>query len=295
MKVSENTSGNGRADAGANEAAGNGARSRADLEKEIARLDAMTSELRERAENLRRSLDAAAADNISKSEFLAGMSHELRTPLNAIIGFSEILRDEILGPIGSARYRDYADSIHASGTYVLSLVNELLDISKLDAGKLQLIDEPLDVFAIFADCIRLMEPLARKANVCLRAAPAAERYRLMADERRFRQILFNLISNAVKFTPHGGEVKVSAALDRASLAIAVADTGIGIAPADIPRAMERFGQIDSALSRKHTGTGLGLPLTKQLAELHGACLAIASEVGVGTTITVTFPPGRVLG
>jgi signal transduction histidine kinase len=295
MKASGRISGGGEKRRAAKAKTGTGSRKRTDLKNEIARLQAMTCELQETAENLRRSLEISSADGISKSQFLASMSHELRTPLNAIIGFSEILKDEILGPIGSERYRDYATSIHKSGSYLLGLVNELLDFSKLDAGKLELIDEALDVGKIVGDCIHLLEPQAHKAKVDLRAAPMAKRYLLKADERRLRQILLNLLSNAVKFTPAGGEVTVSAAPNGQGFAISVADNGIGIAPEDIPRALERFGQIDSALSRKHEGTGLGLPLAKHLAELHGAEFAIESEVGVGTTVTVTFPPGRVLG
>jgi signal transduction histidine kinase len=294
MKASRRISGGGGTRRAAKAKTVTEPRKRTDLKKELARLQAMTCELQDTAEHLRRSLEASSAEGISKSQFLASMSHELRTPLNAIIGFSEILKDEILGPIGSERYRDYAASIHRSGAYLLGLVNELLDFSKLDAGKLELIDECLDVGKIVGDCIHLMEPQAHKAKVSVHAAPMAKRYQLKADERRLRQILLNLLSNAVKFTPAGGEVKITAAPNGQGLAISVADNGIGIAPEDIPRAMERFGQIDSVLSRKHDGTGLGLPLAKHLAELHGAAFAIESEVGVGTTVTITFPPGRVL-
>ena len=265
-----------------------------DLKKRISDLEEMQSQLQTTAEGLRRALEATSADGLSKSQFLATMSHELRTPLNAIIGFSEILKDEILGPIGSARYRDYAGSIHSSGSYLLNLVNELLDFSKLDAGKLELIEEPVDVGRLVDECIHLLEPQAAKAKAHVRGLTTECRFALRADDRRLRQILLNLLSNAVKFTPEGGEVSVSVAMKKDGLAIAVADTGIGIAEEDIPRCLERFGQIDSALSRKHQGTGLGLPLAKHLAELHGGALTIQSEFGTGTTVTVTFPPSRVL-
>jgi len=266
----------------------------ADLERQIVRLEEMQSELQETANGLRRALEASAAESVSKSQFLATMSHELRTPLNAIMGFSEILKDEILGSIGSARYRDYAASIHVSGGYLLNLVNELLDFSKLDAGKLELIEEPVDIGKMIGECIHLMEPQAAKAKVTVRELPCERRFILNADDRRLRQILLNLLSNAVKFTPEGGDVCVSATMTRDGLAIAVADTGIGIAEEDIPRALERFGQIDSALSRKHQGTGLGLPLAKHLVELHAGALTVQSEFGAGTTVTVTFPPSRIL-
>jgi signal transduction histidine kinase len=286
MKSSESKNGGGGF--GGKAETGNAAKT--DLADEIARLEAAKREL----EETRRSLADSSADNLSKSQFLATMSHELRTPLNAIIGFSEILKDEILGPIGTPRYRDYATSIHKSGSYLLNLVNDLLDFSKLDAGKLELIDEAIDVGKVVTECIHLMEPQSRKAKVGLHAVPMDKPYRLRCDDRRLRQILLNLLSNAVKFTPEGGEVKVSVTLSDGGLAVAVTDTGIGMAPQDIPRALERFGQIDSSLSRKYEGTGLGLPLAKHLAELHGAGFAIQSEVGVGTTIVVTFPPVRSL-
>jgi signal transduction histidine kinase len=291
MKASKNTPGGEGAAARTDIAAE--PHTEAELRLEIQRLQAAKVEIETTACDLRRSLELSSADSMSKSQYLATMSHELRTPLNAIIGFSEILKDEILGPIGTARYRDYAANIHKSGAYLLNLVNDLLDFSKIDAGKLDLIEETVDLVKIFGDCIQLMEPQARKAKVTLHAPPAAERFTLKADERRLRQIVLNLLSNAVKFTPEGGDVTLGASLSDDGLALIVADTGIGIAPEDIPRALERFGQIDSTLSRKYEGTGLGLPLAKHLAELHGARLAIDSEAGIGTTVTVTFPPSRI--
>jgi signal transduction histidine kinase len=223
------------------------------------------------------------------------MSHELRTPLNAVIGFSEILKDEIFGPVGSARYKDYAASIHKSGSHLLGLINDILDISKFDAGKLELHDDTVDAGHVVAECASLMEPQAHKAKVTLQNQIAEGAFRLKCDDRRLRQVLLNLLSNAVKFTPEGGQVTVSAATNAKGFSMTVADTGIGIAPEDIPRALERFGQIDSTLSRKYEGTGLGLPLAKHLMELHGGSLALESEVGVGTTATVTLPAARVLG
>jgi signal transduction histidine kinase len=267
---------------------------KADLKQQIERLETMKCELEATAESLKLALETAAHDSRSKSHYLATMSHELRTPLNAIIGFSEILKDEIFGPIGSARYRDYAANIHRSGAYLLNLINDLLDMAKLDAGKFDLSESAVDVGKTIADCVDLMEPQARKSKVTLSAAPCTQPFVLRCDERRVRQILLNLLSNAVKFTPEGGEVKVSAGATPDGFAIVIADTGIGIALEDIPRALERFGQIDSALSRKHQGTGLGLPLAKTLIELHGGRLSIASEVGVGTKVMAMFPLARLI-
>jgi signal transduction histidine kinase len=266
-----------------------------ELRERIVELEAIRTDLEATTRNLARALEAAAAGNQSKSQFLATMSHELRTPLNAVIGFSEILKDEIFGPVGSARYKDYAASIHRSGSHLLGLINDILDISKFDAGKLELHDEPVDVGRVLADCICLMEPQAQKANVTMQTDLTQGAFLLKADDRRLRQVLLNLLSNAVKFTPDGGAVSISAASRDGGLAITVTDTGIGIAAKDIPLALERFGQIDSTLSRRYQGTGLGLPLAKHLVELHNGSLAIESEVGNGTTVTITFPVERVLG
>jgi two-component system cell cycle sensor histidine kinase PleC len=270
-------------------------RTNQELREQVEELEAIRADLEATTQNLARALEAAAAGNQSKSQFLATMSHELRTPLNAVIGFSEILKDEIFGPIGSARYKDYAASIHQSGAHLLGLINDILDISKFDAGKLELHEEPVDIGHCIAECVRLMEPQAQKAKVSLRTDLPDGALTLKADDRRLRQVLLNLLSNAVKFTPDGGQVTVSATRKDGRLTIACADTGIGIAAKDIPLALERFGQIDSTLSRKYEGTGLGLPLAKHLVELHGGNLAIESEVGTGTTVRIHFPDARVLG
>jgi signal transduction histidine kinase len=273
---------------------GGASRTHAELEAEIAQLDALTRELRDDARKLQAMLDGEAAGNAAKIQFLAGMSHELRTPLNAIMGFSDILKGEIFGPVGNPRYREYAELIHQAGSHLLELINDVLDIAKLDAGKVELRETAMDIQDVVASCIALLEAQAMNSRVRVTFGEPKGPLKLKGDERRLRQILFNLLSNAIKFTPEGGEVTASVFLNANGLNIAVADTGIGIAEEDIPRALERFGQIDSALGRKHTGTGLGLPLAKELAELHGGTLAIASEVGVGTTVTVTFPPERVV-
>jgi signal transduction histidine kinase len=222
------------------------------------------------------------------------MSHELRTPLNAILGFSEILKEQGPGVLDVARTRAYAMNIFDSGTHLLALINDILDIAKFDAGHLELNEEAVDVGEVVGSCIQIMEPHIQKAKIRLDIAIPQDLPRLFADERRFRQILLNLLSNALKFTAEGGWVHVAASSSRNGVAIAVSDTGIGMTTEEIPIALERFGQIDSRLSRKYTGTGLGLPLSKHFIKLHHGNLDIASEAGIGTTVTVLFPPERVL-
>ena len=244
-------------------------------------------------QRLRIEKDGAEAASRAKSEFLANMSHELRTPLNAIIGFSEVIRSAIFGPL-SERYRGYAADIFDSGTHLLGLINEILDLSKLEAGRLELHEEDLDLAATVEACMNLVETQAQKSKIGLSASLDREIPTVRADDRRLRQILINLLSNAVKFTPEGGSVRVSSFPKNGGLAIAVSDTGIGMAREDIPKAMTTFGQVDSRVSRKHQGTGLGLPLAKHLAELHGGTLTIESRVNVGTTITIVLPPERIV-
>lgn len=249
-------------------------------------------ELRSNAQQLKNALARAEAANTAKSEFLATMSHELRTPLNAILGFSQILQNETFGPVGNARYRDYAQSIHDSGAHLLGVINDILDLSRLEFGTLELHVEPVILEDIVAGCVVAVTPFAERECVSLRRQ--IEPVSILADAQRLRQMLFNLLSNAVKFTPEGGEVSVSAAVTAEGFAITVRDTGIGMAHDDIPKALERFGQIDSRLSRKYEGTGLGLPLTKQFAELHGATLSIKSDLGAGTAVTILFPATAVV-
>jgi signal transduction histidine kinase len=264
------------------------------VDQHIIELEATKRELEKTGEQLRLAAKAAAAADEAKSQFLAGMSHELRTPLNAILGFSELLKEDDGKPFDTKRARAYAGSIFDSGSHLLALINDILDVSRFDAGRLELNEEPVDLGHAVDSCMRLMEPHAAKANVQLRSTIPNAVPTLWADDRRMRQILFNLLSNAVKFTADGGQVNVGVVPDVDGVTITVSDTGIGMSADQIPVAFERFGQIDSRLSRKYTGTGLGLPLTKHLVELHGGTLGIASKTGVGTTVTVLFPPGRVL-
>jgi signal transduction histidine kinase len=221
------------------------------------------------------------------------MSHELRTPLNAIIGFSELMKARSFGPL-SERYRDYAGDIHSSGTHLLALINDILNLSKLEAGKLVLEEQDVDLQATADDCISLLERQAREGNLRITVDLDPNARLIRADERRLRQVLINLLSNAVKFTPAGGQIRISSALTDTGLGIAVSDTGIGMAPHEIPLAMKPFGQVDSSFKRKYEGTGLGLPLTKHLVELHDGTFAIESEPQVGTTVTFVLPRQRVL-
>jgi signal transduction histidine kinase len=249
---------------------------------------------RKRAEALLiESKESAEAASRAKSEFLANMSHELRTPLNAIIGFSEILQMETLGPLGHTSYADYVRDIHDSGVHLLNIINEILDLSKIEVGRLTLNDAPMDVVAVVVACLRIVRERASTAGIRLVDDVMQGLPHLHADERMIKQVLLNLLSNAIKFTLRGGSVTVTAGLDDLdALFIRVTDTGIGIAPGDIPKAMQPFMQIDNSLQRKYSGTGLGLPLAKSMTELHGGKLVLESTVDVGTTITVQFPAER---
>lgn len=233
----------------------------------------------------------AEAESRQKSQFLANVSHELRTPLNAIIGFSEIIKNEVMGALNNDTYMNYIKDIHSSGVHLLSLINDILDFSKAEAGKLELHLSEMDATKLIKNCMRLVSPRAEQAKVNLVTEVPNEHFIITGDAKKLKQVLLNLLSNAVKFTPEEGEVKVTAwqnVMDD-SIAIEVKDSGIGIAPKDISRAMSPFGQVDSALSRKYEGTGLGLPLTKKFVEIMGGTFKIESEVNVGTTITITIP------
>ncbi|HUN45321.1 MAG TPA: PAS-domain containing protein [Stellaceae bacterium] len=244
--------------------------------------------------DLRRARDEAELASRSKTEFLANMSHELRTPLNAVIGFSDVLIGEIFGPLGDARYRDYAHDIRDSGNHLLNLINDVLDVAKIEFGRIELSEEEVPLGEVIGSCVRLMRERADAAGVGLTAEVPADLPTLRADVRRMKQVLLNLLSNAVKFTPSGGEVTVAASVDEGGLVLSVKDTGIGMAAEDLAIALQPFGQIDSRLARKYQGTGLGLPLTKAMVELHGGRLELISASGQGTTARVHLPADRVL-
>jgi PAS domain S-box-containing protein len=228
-----------------------------------------------------------------KSDFLARVSHEIRTPLNAILGFAEVMMDERFGPIGNQRYKDYLVDIHASGTLVLSLVNDLLDLSKIEAGKMDFAFASIDVNRIVSECVSIMQPQASRERVTLRLSLSPALPNILADERSLRQIVLNLLSNAVKFNRPGGQVIVATALaDAGSAVIRIRDTGVGISEAGIGVAFEPFRRL--ATARPSRGTGLGLPLTKALAEANHASLTIKSKEHEGTLVEVVFPPARIL-
>ncbi len=238
--------------------------------------------------------EAAERADRTKSEFLATMSHELRTPLNAIIGFSEVMSQELFGPIGHPSYKEYTEDIRVSGTHLLNIINDILDVSKAQAGMITLSDETVDLGEVVGSCRRLLAPRAETKNITLEAELPPNPVRVRGDRRRLKQVLLNLLSNAVKFTSAGG---VSAKLcgDRETGAILqVTDTGIGIAESDLDRVMDPFTQTDSTLSRLHEGTGLGLPLSRALVELHGGELTVESTFGQGTVATVRLPAERLL-
>ena len=228
----------------------------------------------------------------AKSEFMANMSHELRTPLNAIIGFSEVMRREMFGELGDNRYRDYAASILESGNHLLGLINDILDLAKVEAGKYKLREEVVDVAAVVDQCLKTLSvSFDRKALSLIRAIPD-DLPGLSADRRVLQQILLNVLSNAVKFTDQGS-VTVEVSCENEFL-IRIRDTGVGMAPNDISRAFEPFEQIESNAALSHEGTGIGLSLTKQLLEAHGGRLQLTSELGVGTTVEACFPESRIV-
>jgi signal transduction histidine kinase len=262
------------------------------LQGHIAELEKTKADLEATTGNLQKLLEAAAAGSQAKSAFLATMSHELRTPLNAIIGFSEMISAEPYGPVGDDRYREYAAMINESGMHLLALINDVLDFSKIDANRLGLDEDWADVAEVVGAALRMVRGQAAESGILLLEKLDADLPMLRADARRVRQVLLNLLSNAVKFTPVGGQIRISAFRRDQDLLISVADTGIGIAPEDIPKALERFGQIDNGLNRNFSGTGLGLPLSKRLMELHGGTLELTSIVGSGTTVTIMFPASR---
>ncbi len=245
-------------------------------------------------QTLREAKDEAERGNRAKNTFLANISHELRTPLNAIIGFSEMMKHEIFGPLEPASYRTYVDDIHESGQHLLELINDILDMSKAEAGMTDLMETAVHVPDLIRVAIRLLARRAENAGIGLSEDLPPSLPLLLADERRLRQIILNLGSNAVKFTDEGGAVTIGARATEAGFVITVSDSGIGMTPEELQRVMEPFVQADTRLSRKYEGSGLGLPLTKALVGAHGGALRLDSEPGQGTTVTVTFPVSRIV-
>jgi two-component system cell cycle sensor histidine kinase PleC len=232
----------------------------------------------------------AEAASAAKSQFLATMSHELRTPLNAIIGLSEMMASEIMGPIANARYAEYVGDIHRAGRHLLELVTDVLDTSRIEAGGYRLVLAPLQAAEVIGETHRIVAPLAAGRGVRLERAVAAGLPPIRGDRRAIKQILINVVSNAVKYTPSGGSIAIRAEAEPAAIAIAIADTGTGIRPEDLPRVTEPFFRAgDVYTSNAAGGAGLGLSIASGLVEAHGGSLAIASKFGEGTTVTLRFP------
>ena len=246
------------------------------------------------ADAARLALLNAESANRSKTEFLANMSHELRTPLNAIIGFSDVIQNEIMGRMeDTPKYIDYARDIGEAGNHLLSVINDILDIAKIEAGQLDLQEDAFDAGSALDACITMLSNRAEDAGVHLICEDGQPQVTIWGDEKKFKQIVLNLLSNAIKFTPKSGHVTLSIGIGSdGDFVLTVSDTGVGIAKADLEEALAPFSQVHNTQQRLHEGTGLGLPISRALAELHGGTLEIESEPGLGTTVTVRLPAER---
>ncbi|MFG1478573.1 ATP-binding protein [Xanthobacter sp. V4C-4] len=260
----------------------------ADLRKSQQTLEHQAQQLAELAEKYSEEKTNAQDANRAKSEFLANMSHELRTPLNAIIGFSEIMESGMFGPLGSAKYAEYCSDIKGSGTYLLDVINDILDMSKIEAGRMQLEVEDVALDEIIADAMRVTAVKGNEKGLAMTVA-AGENLRIKGDRRALKQILLNLLSNAVKFTPEGGEISVRARINGSAAVVAIDDSGIGIAKDALARLGRPFEQVESQFTKTHKGSGLGLAIAKSLVELHGGAMRIRSTEGAGTTVIVRLP------
>ena len=262
----------------------------------IRKIRASRRALKQLSEQLVLALHRAEDANQAKSQFLANMSHELRTPLNAIIGFSDMMRGQLLGPIGNTRYLEYVRDIHTSGALLLQIINDILDLAQIEAGEAAPQDMvECDMQTIIDGTLRMLQPIADKQQVAIHREPGCDAPSLMAVERMVRQILINILSNAIKFTRTGGRVVLRQSLGHAGdYTLAVTDTGVGMSAAEIVVALTPFGQNDNQIADEIKGTGLGLPLAKAMMEMHGGVLRIDSAPGRGTTVALTFPAGRVV-
>jgi two-component system cell cycle sensor histidine kinase PleC len=257
--------------------------------------DALIAEIEEEKSISDEARRRAEAANVAKSRFLATMSHELRTPLNAILGFSEVMKSELLGPIENDSYREYAGSIHDSGRHLLQLINEILDLSRIEAGRYELHEEPVRLSDLLEDCLRLLHLRAQNKGLTIALEFARGLEQVWADERAIRQVCLNLMSNALKFTPRGGRITlILSATEDGGQMLSVKDTGPGIAKEEIPRVMQAFGQGSLAHQNAEGGTGLGLPIVQNLVALHGGTFELRSELRKGTEAIVCLPKSRVL-
>jgi two-component system cell cycle sensor histidine kinase PleC len=252
---------------------------------ELEQAKAISDEARHRAE----------AANVAKSRFLAQMSHELRTPLNAILGFSEVMKSEIFGAHAVAVYKDYSADIHNSGVHLLNLINEILDLSRIEAGRYELNEEAVSLLHVVADCHHLLKLRATNRGITIHEVFEQGMPRIWADERAARQIVLNLLSNSIKFTPQGGEIWLKVGWTASGgQYLSVKDTGSGIAEEEIPIVLASFGQGSNSIKSAEQGAGLGLPIAKSLIDMHGGTFTLKSKLRIGTEVIVTFPPERVM-
>ena len=258
-------------------------------------LDALIGELEQAKAKSDEAARRAEAANLAKSRFLAQMSHELRTPLNAILGFSEVMKGDMLGPEQILTYREYAGDIHSSGQHLLNLINEILDLSRIEAGRYELNEEPINLAHVTEDCHRLVKLRATNRGITIIERVEPNLPKIWADERAARQICLNLLSNAIKFTPQGGEIRIKVGWTASGgQYLSVRDTGTGIPEDEIPIVMASFGQGSNAIKSAEQGAGLGLPIVKGLIELHGGTFTLKSKLREGTEVVVTFPAERVM-
>jgi len=257
--------------------------------------DVLIGELEQAKSNSDEARRRAEGSNIAKSQFLAQMSHELRTPLNAILGFSEVMKTEIFGPHQVAAYKDYSNDIHESGQHLLNLINEILDLSRIEAGRYELNEETVSLCVVVQDCHHLLKLRAKNRGITIHEVIEANLPRLWADERALRQVCLNLLSNAIKFTPPGGEIWLKVGWTAAGgQYMSVKDTGPGIPEEEIPVVLSSFGHGSNAIKSAEQGTGLGLPIAKNLVDMHGGTFTLKSKVRIGTELIATFPPERVM-
>lgn len=257
--------------------------------------DALIAELEEAHSKSNEARRRAEEANLAKSRFLATMSHELRTPLNAILGFSEVMKNELFGAHSAPQYRDYSADVHASGQHLLNIINEILDLSRVEAGRYELQEEPIDLAALVDDCRHMLDLRARNRSLTVRDMIEPDLPKLWADERALRQITINLLANAIKFTPQGGEIVIKVGWTTSGgQYVSIADNGPGIPEDEIPTVLTSFGRGTFAIKTAEQGTGLGLPIVKGLVELHGGVFTLKSRLRVGTEVIVVFPPDRVV-